>query len=75
MVRVNAGGGSLSIKSFRFWIPEIFAIKFPSSIQLSRILHVLALRGPKFSDLHYKAHPDSNHAPKFTAIGRRSLEK
>ena len=65
---------SFSITSSQFllscFVPEIFAIKVGScakSAQICMFLDPKIFRGgpPEFLDLHYKAHPDSDHVAKF----------
>ena len=75
LVWLNAGGMARDCMFFRFWIscliPEIFAIKVGSCEKSVQILHVFGpqnfFRGglSEFLELHYKAHPGSDHAAKF----------
>ena len=51
-------------------VPEIFVIKVGGCIKSTEILHVSGLRfffgeDPKFSNLHYKIQPVSDHVAKF----------
>jgi len=75
LVSPNAGGIGLDHVFFRFWIScliaETFAIKVGSCVKSRQILHVFGpqnfFRGglSEFWELHYKAHPGSDHAAKF----------